>query len=39
MPKRKGERDHPSKHIAKMKVITGLYVERKVAHEGYARSA
>jgi hypothetical protein len=38
MPKKKGERDHPSKRIAKMKVIMGLYVERKVVHEGYVRS-
>jgi len=39
MPKKRGERDHPFKRIANMKVITGLYVERKVVHEGYARSA
>jgi hypothetical protein len=39
MLEKKGEKDHPFKRIAKMKIITCLYVERKIAHEGYVISA
>jgi len=37
--KKKGERDHHSRWIAKMEVITSLCAKRKVVHESHARNA
>jgi hypothetical protein len=37
--KKEGEKDHPSRQIVKMEVITSLCARRKVVHEGYVRNA